>query len=72
MKSEFNARVERLGFRNQEHVALTVGVTLRTVNGYANGQTVPEPVLRLLRLMDRYGLAPDVVANLNDENAVAR
>ncbi|MCK1668609.1 helix-turn-helix transcriptional regulator [Bradyrhizobium sp. 153] len=58
---EFNAVVERLKFRNQEHVAESIGVTLRTVNGYANGGTIPEPVARLLRLMDRLKVNPDSV-----------
>ncbi|WP_354095797.1 helix-turn-helix transcriptional regulator [Bradyrhizobium sp. RT10b] len=59
--TEFNKIVERLKFRNQEHVADSIGVTLRTVNGYANGGTIPEPVARLLRLMERFKVDPDTL-----------
>ncbi len=69
--TEFNAITARLGFRNQEHIAKTLGVTLRTVNGYANGQTIPEPVIRMLRLMDRYAIDPSAVQNLGQDNADA-
>ncbi|WP_027521775.1 DNA-binding transcriptional regulator [Bradyrhizobium sp. Ec3.3] len=58
---EFNKLCERLKLRDQSHAADVIGVTLRTVNGYANGGTIPEPVARLLRLMERLKVNPDSV-----------
>jgi hypothetical protein len=61
MAEEFLTIMRRVGFRNQEHCAKALGVSLRTVNGYANGQTIPEPVLRLMRVMERYNINPEDV-----------
>ena len=47
---QFRAALDRLSL-TQQATAELLGLSLRSVHGYANGAPVPEPVARLLRLM---------------------
>ena len=48
--SQFRAALGRLSL-TQDGAAEVLGLSMRSVHGYANGAPVPEPVARLLRLM---------------------
>ena len=48
--SQFRAALGRLSL-TQQGAAKLLGLSIRSVHGYANGAPVPEPVARLLRLM---------------------
>lgn len=56
--AEFAAALEALGL-NQVTAAPHLGVTLRTINGYANGRAIPAPVAVLLRTAIARGIPPE-------------
>ena len=47
---QFRTALDRL-LLTQQGAAELLGLSIRSVHGYANGAPVPEPVARLLRLM---------------------
>jgi hypothetical protein len=48
----------------QGEAAEMLGVSIRTSNGYANGEAIPEPVARLLRLLVMIGEPPHILPRL--------
>lgn len=54
-KTQFREALERLGL-TQGQAAEALGLTIRTINGYANGEPIPATVARLLAMYLRYGL----------------
>lgn len=58
--AQFRDACERFGL-TQEAAAKFLGVSLRTVNGYANGASIPKATAKLLRLMIRRNIKPENV-----------
>jgi DNA-binding XRE family transcriptional regulator len=54
-KNQFNAALERLGL-TQSEAADYLGVSLRSINGYANGAKISKTVAKLLDMYLRHGL----------------
>jgi DNA-binding XRE family transcriptional regulator len=55
----FRVALEKLGL-TQGQAAWFLGISIRTINGYANNQyPVPRSVALLLRLMIRYDIKPE-------------
>jgi len=50
-KKQFREALDALGVHNQAEAAALLGVTLRTVNGYANNADIPVVVERFLALL---------------------
>jgi DNA-binding XRE family transcriptional regulator len=46
-RNQFRSALRKLSI-TQAKAAVMLGVSLRSVNGYANGKTIPKPVARLL------------------------
>jgi hypothetical protein len=50
---EFREAVKIIGFPTQRDVADYLGVSIRKVNGMANGEPIPVAIQKLLRLLVR-------------------
>ena len=55
--SQYSAALAALGL-SQSSAARWLEIGVRTSHGYANGETIPESVAKLLRLMVRLKIAP--------------
>lgn len=58
--NQYRAAIDRLGL-SQVKAAKFLGISLRTSQNYANGEPIPEPTAKLLRLMVRLDLKPEDV-----------
>ena len=59
-KIEFRAAKAALGLTDPG-MAKLLGVSLRTANGYANGDAIPAPVAKLIKLIRLMHLTPEDV-----------
>lgn len=58
---QFHDALKKLGLTTaSQRTALALGVSVRRCQGYAAGETVPDPVARLLAMYMTHGLPPDV------------
>jgi hypothetical protein len=55
--NQYRTALDELGL-SQGAAAALLGISLRASHGYANGEPIPEPVAKLLRLMARLELKP--------------
>ena len=54
---QFNAALAQLGITSHRKAATILGLGRSTIIRYAHGRTmVPEPVVRLLDMLTRYGI----------------
>lgn len=58
--SQYRAALQSLGL-TQAKAAAFLGLSIRASHGYANGDAIPEPTAKLLRLMVRLKLSPEDV-----------
>lgn len=58
--AQYRAALDRLTL-TQAGAAELLGISIRSAHGYANGEPIPEPVAKLLRLMVRLKLSPEDV-----------
>ncbi len=58
--NQYRAAMDKLGL-SQAGAAEFLGIGIRTSHGYANGEAIPEPIAKLLRLMVRLELKPQDV-----------
>jgi transcriptional regulator with XRE-family HTH domain len=58
--NQFRAALKNLGL-SQARAAEFLKISLRTAHGYANGEPIPKPTAKLLRLMVRLKLKPEDV-----------
>ncbi len=56
----YREALERLGL-SQGSAAEWLGISIRSSHGYANGEPIPEPIAKLLRLCVRLKLKPEDV-----------
>jgi hypothetical protein len=59
--NQYRTAIERLGL-SQGAAAKWLGISLRASHGYANGEPIPEPLAKLLRLCTRLQLKPEDVS----------
>lgn len=51
---EFRALMESAGWNTQQAAAEAIGTTERTVRKWANGEPIPEPIIRFVRAIVLY------------------
>jgi hypothetical protein len=59
-KHQYRSALHYLGF-TQGQAANWLGISIRSSNGYANGEPIPEAISKLLRLMVKFAIKPDQV-----------
>ena len=59
-RNQYRAALDQLGL-TQGSAAEWLGISIRSSHGYANGEPIPEPIAKLLRLCVRLKLKPEDV-----------
>ena len=59
-KHQYRAALNFLGF-TQGQAADWLGISIRSSNGYANGDPIPEAIAKLLKVMMKYEIKPGEV-----------
>lgn len=59
-RNQYRAALAALGL-SQAGAAEFLGISIRSSHGYANGEPIPEPTAKLLRLMLRLKIKPSDV-----------
>jgi hypothetical protein len=64
--AEYRTIIEKLGFTSARAFAPIIGVSVRASQRFAvDGEPIPGPVARLLRLMAKYRIKPQTVKDLD-------